>query len=35
MNLPGNDTLVADAAARRIIWAGMWDFLDATLRRGP
>ncbi|NJS13370.1 MAG: dienelactone hydrolase [Sphingopyxis sp.] len=35
MNYPGNETLVADAGARQIIWARMWEFLDASLRRVP
>jgi poly(3-hydroxybutyrate) depolymerase len=32
MNYPGNESFVADAAARQIIWARMWEFLDATLK---
>jgi poly(3-hydroxybutyrate) depolymerase len=35
MNFPGNDTLVADAAARQIIWAQMWQFLEATVGSAP
>lgn len=33
MNYPGNENLVADAAARQIIWAQMWQFLEATMGR--
>lgn len=35
MNYPANETLVADAAARQIIWVRIWEFLDTSLRRVP